>query len=199
MAHPSKKKQFSVSYAVCLLLELRKAERFERCEREVAQVAADEDGGLDDILTWNAVRVARFLGGRMAARLAGHGLNPIHFGVLAYLAEQEEMTTADIARSVLVTPQSMSPLLDGLEQRGMVRRTGVRARGQRNPVQITAVGREALATVWDIAQATNDLTDAGLTADESTQLNRLLRQVLGATNDTGQLDTRFDASAQMGL
>ncbi|WP_157887848.1 MarR family winged helix-turn-helix transcriptional regulator [Frondihabitans sp. PAMC 28766] len=160
---------------------------------------ADEDGGLDDIVTWNVVRVARFLGGRMSARLAGHGLNPIHFGVLAYLAEQEEMTTADIARSVLVTPQSMSPLLDGLEQRGMVRRTGVRARGQRNPVQITAFGREALATVWDIAQATNDLTDAGLTAGESTQLNHLLRKVLGATNDSGQPDTRFDASAQTGL
>lgn len=155
-----------------------------------------EDGGLDDILTWNAVRVARFLGGRMAARLAGHGLNPIHFGVLAYLAEQEEMTTADIARVVLVTPQSMSPLLDGLEQRGLVRRTGIRARGQRNPVEITSAGRDELAAVWGIAQATSNLTDAGLTSDESQQLNQLLMKVLRASKDIPQTDTRFDASAQ---
>ncbi len=73
------------------------------------------------------------------------------------------MTQADLARSVLVRPQSIAPLLDGLEERGLIRRMGDRARGRRNPVQITDSGRGALTTVWDIALTTNDLSDAGLT------------------------------------
>lgn len=136
---------------------------------------------LDQILTWNVVRVARFAGQRMAERLAAHGLHPIHFGVLAYLAIAPEMTQADLARAVLVRPQSIAPLLDGLEDRGLICRSGERARGRRNPVQITDDGRRALDAVWDIALSTNDLSDAGLDAEESAELNRLLLKVLRTT------------------
>ena len=142
----------------------------------------DPDAGLDGVLAWNFVRVARFVGNRMARRLEGHGLNPINFGVLAFLADAPEMSTSDIARAVFVRPQSMSPLLDGLEQRGLVRRTGSRSRGRRNPVQITEAGCQALAGVWEVARATNDLSDAGLTTTESKQLNQLLLKVVRATS-----------------
>lgn len=136
---------------------------------------------LDRIVTWSVVRVARFMGQRMAERLTAHGLNPIHFGVLAYLTIAPDMTQADLARSVLVRPQSIAPLLDGLEQRGLLRRTGDRARGRRNPVQITDDGRQTLTAVWDTALSTNDLSDAGLTATESAELNRLLLKIIHAS------------------
>ncbi len=144
------------------------------------------DAGLDEVLTWNLVRVARFAGQRLAERLAGHGLHPVHFGVLAHLVLAPEMTQADIARAVLQRPQSIAPLLDGLEERGLIRRTGDRARGRRNPVQITDDGRRALDAVWDIALSTNDLSDAGLTAQESVELNRLLLKLVRATQGTRQ-------------
>jgi DNA-binding MarR family transcriptional regulator len=144
------------------------------------------DAGLDEVLTWNLVRVARFAGQRLAERLAGHGLHPVHFGVLAHLVIAPEMTQADIARAVLQRPQSIAPLLDGLEERGLIRRTGDRARGRRNPVQITDDGRRALDAVWDIALSTNDLSDAGLTAQESVELNRLLLKLVRATQGTRQ-------------
>ena len=139
---------------------------------------------LDGILTWSVVRVARFVGQRLAERLAAHGLNPVHFGVLAYLAIAPEMTQADLARAVLVRPQSIAPLLDGLEERGLIHRTGDRARGRRNPVQITDGGRRALDGVWDIALSTNDLSDAGLTRQESAELNRLLLKIIHTTQGT---------------
>lgn len=139
---------------------------------------------LDAIVTWSVVRVARFAGQRLAERLAAHGLNPVHFGVLAYLAIEPEMTQADLARAVLVRPQSIAPLLDGLEERGLIRRTGHRARGRRNPVQITDRGQGALEAVWDVALSTNDLTDAGLSADEGAELNRLLLKIIHATRET---------------
>ncbi|WP_369131184.1 MarR family winged helix-turn-helix transcriptional regulator [Modestobacter roseus] len=152
------------------------------------QPSDDADPGLDGVLTWNLVRVARFAGYRMTLALADHGINPIHFGVLAFLAVYPEMTTSEIARAVLVRPQSMSPLLDGMEQRGLIRRTGARARGRRNPVQITDTGRQTLDAVWGVAQATSDLGDAGLTADESRQLNELLLKIVRATSDAPRPD-----------
>lgn len=132
---------------------------------------------LDAVLTWNVVRVARLVGNRLADRLSDHQLNPIQFGVLAFLSEEGELTKAEIARSVLLRPQSVAPLLDGLEERQLIRRVGPRERGRRNPVQITAAGREILNQAWTIALAANDLSDAGLSWNESVELNRLLLKV----------------------
>lgn len=144
------------------------------------------DADLEEILTWNLVRAARFAGQRLAGRLAGQGLHPIHFGVLAHLVIADEMTQADIARAVLQRPQSIAPLLDGLEERGLICRTGDRARGRPNPVRITDSGRRALDAAWDLARATNDLSDVGLTAQESGELNRLLLKVLHGSRTTYQ-------------
>jgi DNA-binding MarR family transcriptional regulator len=139
-------------------------------------------GELDANLTWSAVRVARLVGQRLQDRLAPHGLNPIHFGVLAQLAIETEMTQADLARSVLVRPQSVAPLLDGLQDRGLIVRTGDRARGRRNPVRLTDAGRCALDAVRPVALSANDLSDVGLTPPESAELNRLLLKVIDSTN-----------------
>lgn len=79
------------------------------------------DADLDDVLTWNLVRVARSCG----QRLAGHDLHPVHFGVLGHLAVAPQMTQA--------------------------------------------------------ALASNDLGDAGLTAEESVELDRLLLEVVRVT------------------
>ena len=142
-----------------------------------SEVARD----LDDVLTWNVVRVARFVGNRLAGRLAGLGLNPIQFGVLAFLEKEGELTTAEIARAVLLRPQSVAPLLDGLEARDLIRRIGDRGKGRRNPVRMTEAGRAVLAQAWVIALAANDLGDAALSADESNELNRLLLKIALAT------------------
>jgi DNA-binding MarR family transcriptional regulator len=136
---------------------------------------------LEGILTWSVVRVARFTGQRLADRLAAHRLNPIQFGVLAYLQVEGEMTQADLARAVLVRPQSVAALVEGMERRGLVRRTGERVRGRRNPIGITEAGRAALRAVRPVALASNDLSDAGLSLAESAELNRLLGKVLAAT------------------
>lgn len=136
---------------------------------------------LDDVLTWNVVRVARFVGNRLAGRLASLGLNPIQFGVLAFLEKEGELTTAEIARAVLLRPQSVAPLLDGLEGRDLICRVGDRGKGRRNPVRITDAGSEALEQAWVIALAANDLGDAALSRDESNELNRLLLKIPLAT------------------
>lgn len=144
-------------------------------------LTADE---LDQVLTWSVVRVSRYLGQRFAERLADSGLNPVHFGVLAYLAIEPEMTQADLARAVLVRPQSVASLLDTLERAGLVRRGSDRSRGRRNPVRLTDEGRRALYGVWPVALSTNDLVDAGLSPVETAELNRLLLKIIHSTRGT---------------
>lgn len=139
--------------------------------------------GLAAVLGWNAVKVARIIGARITAELAADDVSLVQFGVLSCLADGAEMTSADIARAVFVRPQTMSEVLDGMEERGMIRRAGVRARGRRNPVQITADGARTLGVAKAVALATNDLSDVGLTRAQSEQLNALLLMVVRGAED----------------
>ncbi|MEI4271538.1 MarR family transcriptional regulator [Klenkia sp. LSe6-5] len=137
---------------------------------------------LDGVLAWNVLRAARSVGNRLAERLTGHGLNPVQFGVLAFLADRTAMTTAEIAREVLLRPQSVAPLLDQLEERGLARRSGTREKGRRNPIEITDAGRAALDGAWATAAEAGDLSDLGITEQESRQLNALLLRIIAGTS-----------------
>ncbi|MBF4600374.1 winged helix-turn-helix transcriptional regulator [Frigoribacterium sp. VKM Ac-1396] len=138
----------------------------------------DGGSGLDSVLGWNAVKVARIIGARITAGMAEHDVSLVQFGVLSCLADGAELTSAEIARAVFVRPQTMSDVLDGMERRGLVHRVGVRARGRRNPAAITPTGQGVLDAVQAVALATNDLTSLGLDATQSAQLNALLLTVI---------------------
>jgi len=151
---------------------------------------SDEGGrGLESVLGWNAVKVARIIGSKITAGMAEHDVSLVQFGVLSCLADGAELTSAEIARAVFVRPQSMSDVLDGMERRGLVRRVGVRARGRRNPAAITPAGQAVLDAVQQVASATNDLSMFGLDASRSAQLNALLLAVIeGAEKSPGMGD-----------
>jgi DNA-binding MarR family transcriptional regulator len=138
----------------------------------------DED--LDEILTWNLVRAARLTARRMSKRLVEFDLNPVTFGVLAQLSVASPMTQADLARAVLIRPQSIATLLEGLEQRDLIRREGDRTRGRRNPVVLTDAGHALLDRAWDTVIETNDLSGDGFDPEETIELNRLLRKLVRA-------------------
>ncbi|MGU3409061.1 MarR family winged helix-turn-helix transcriptional regulator [Microbacterium sp. M1A1_1b] len=135
--------------------------------------------GLDAILGWNAVKVARLIGAQITSSLAEQDLSLVQFGVLSTLASGDEpLTTAEIARAVFVRPQTMAEVLDGMERRALISRLGTRARGRRNPVVITDTGRSAFDQAYAIALRTNDLSGFGLTPDDSRRLNALLTSVI---------------------
>jgi DNA-binding MarR family transcriptional regulator len=135
---------------------------------------------LDEILTWNLVRAARLTARRMSERLVEFDLNPVTFGVLAQLSVASPMTQADLARAVLIRPQSIATLLEGLEQRDLIRREGDRTRGRRNPVVLTDAGHALLDRAWDTVIETNDLSGDGFDPEETIELNRLLRKLVRA-------------------
>ena len=144
----------------------------------------DRRDGLDAILGWNAVKVARLIGTQITNALAEQDLSLVQFGVLSTLASSGgQLTTAEIARAVFVRPQTMAEVLDGMERRDLVRRVGTRVRGRRNPVAITEAGTTAFDTAYAIAVRTNDLSAFGVTRAESEQLNGLLIAVVDGSPD----------------
>lgn len=149
-------------------------------------MTADERSGLDSVLGWNAVKVARIIGSQITAGMAEHDLSLVQFGVLSCLADGAQLTSAEIARAVFVRPQTMSDVLDGMERRGLVQRVGVRARGRRNPAEITPAGTAALDAAQAVALATNDLSAFGLDASASAQLNALLLAVISGAEAAGR-------------
>jgi DNA-binding MarR family transcriptional regulator len=151
-------------------------------------------GGLDpdQVLPWTVVRAGHAMARLFLERLAEIGLKPHLFGILVHLSREPGLSSAELARRVLVTPQSMGSLLRGLEQDGLVRRPGAGRRGQRLPTELTAEGRAALGRVWPVVADLNDPATLGLTAEESAQLNRLLLRVL-AIHPPGTVTPRTGA------
>lgn len=145
-------------------------------------------GDLEGIITWSLVRASRRAEQVLAEVLAPYGLTAQQFGVLAQLSVDAQMTQAALAREVLVRPQSAAQFVDGMEQRGLIRRSGARRRGQRNPLELTAAGELLLASVWGSVLTTNDLSGSGIDAEEAAVLNKyLLRLVVdGGAKVTGR-------------
>lgn len=98
----------------------------------------------EDFVGYRLVRLADRLGRRFAEDLAPLGLTARQFSVLAVLAGNPGMTSAEVARAVLTTPQSTGPLLDQLAGRGLVERGGTRGRGRAAPVRPTPEGLRLL-------------------------------------------------------
>jgi DNA-binding MarR family transcriptional regulator len=85
--------------------------------------------------------------GQILRRLGAHanpgGLGVSQSSVLARLDETGAMTTADLARSEAMKPQSMSAILAGLEQEGLVERRPHPTDGRQILFSMTAEGVEA--------------------------------------------------------
>ena len=143
-------------------------------------VRADPAG----IPAYALVRAGNAVDALFAARLATVGLRPHGFVTLVHLARDSTLTSAELARRLRMTPQSMSALLHGLADAGWVSRQEGARRGQRVDVRITPAGRAALDAAGPVLAELGAPATIGLTPDEARTLHELLGRVL-ATLDTG--------------
>lgn len=135
----------------------------------------------DEVVGWTLVRAGHAIGRVFHSELAAVGLKPHIFGVLAQVRLQPGLSSAELARHVLVTPQSMGELLRRMARDGLIEYTPPR-RGRRMQVHLTGHGATLLDRAFAIVGAMNRPTALGLTTDEAKQLNTLLYKVLGATS-----------------
>lgn len=149
-----------------------------------------EPAGLrpEDFLEYRLVRLADHLQRRFSAALAPSGLSARQFSVLAILAATPGVTSAELARAVLTTPQSMHTLLDQLQSRGIVERGPLRGRGRAAPVTPTHLGLELLDTAGRAVIALERGTRERLGERDYDRLARLL----------DRLDVIVDADDQRG-
>jgi DNA-binding MarR family transcriptional regulator len=114
---------------------------------------------------WELVQTAHLATRRFTEVFAEAGLTPAQYGVLASLADGDDLSQADLARSVHVRPQSMGRLVAAMIEQGLVERGGPGGRGRRTGLEITPVGRAALDRARPAAYALNEPAALGVDAD----------------------------------
>lgn len=129
------------------------------------------------------VRAGNAVDALFAARLATVGLRPHSFLTLVHLARDATLTSAELARRLRMTPQSMSELLHGLTGAGWVARQEGSRRGQRIDVRITSAGRAALDAAGPVLAELGRPGTIGLTPEEADTLHGLLGRVLGTLDE----------------
>jgi DNA-binding MarR family transcriptional regulator len=130
-------------YTVCMLL-LKKLPKFETM-RECAQRYPELDPtALQTSLV--LLRVASDLIAAMDSELAGHGTSQGRFTILMLLenCSKPELSPSDLAEMSGVSRASISGLIDGLEEAGMVKRRADRRDRRALSVRLTKKGKRFL-------------------------------------------------------
>lgn len=135
--------------------------------------------GAPPYTSYALVRVAHLLEQRMDRLLADLRLSATGFGVLFQLSNDPNVSSAELARRVIVTPQSIGPLLQKLERDGLVDREPAGRPGTAIVRRITDAGRQRLADATALVQALDDDVVDGLGPTERDELDDQLWTMLG--------------------
>jgi DNA-binding MarR family transcriptional regulator len=135
---------------------------------------------IERFLAWRLVRTGREVERALTDTIAEHRLTTTQFGVLSLLATGADFTQSDLARAVLVRPQSVGPLITSLIERGLIARRGAGGRGRRAHFDLTPAGRHLIGHAWPRVTALHRPARLGLDEDDARILDRLLYTVEGA-------------------
>lgn len=109
--------------------------------------------------------------------LAAVDLTPTQFAVLMHLEQGQGLSQAELARRILVRPQSMAPLVSSLIERGYIVRDGPGGRGRRAGIALTDAGREAMEHAWPAVRALNTSDAMGITPAQAAMLDEILDRI----------------------
>lgn len=143
---------------------------------------------------WDLMQTAHVVGRRFTELMSAVGLTPTQLAVLMHLQEHDGATQAELARVVLVSPQSIGVLLAPLLERGLVVRDGPGGRGRRAGLRLTEPGRQALHRAWGPVRDFNSPAALGLTPAQAAILGEILGLVRTALADRPERSTSPDAT-----
>lgn len=132
---------------------------------------------------WELMQTAHVMGRRFTELMSAVGLTPTQFAVLMHLQERDGATQAELARAVLVSPQSIGVLLAPLLERGLVVRDGPGGRGRRTGLSLTDAGRQAFRRARGPVEAFNSPAALGLTPAQAAMLSEILGHVRTSVTD----------------
>lgn len=119
-------------------------------------------------------------------------LTPSQYATLSMLATQPETSSSDLARRVLVTPQSMSEMVIALERKALIKRQENEGNRRVLGISLSAAGRALL----EKAEARVDVLEARLFAALGNGDHQVLRDHLEAVlaGDSRQRGKRGSAT-----
>ncbi|MFC4496297.1 MarR family winged helix-turn-helix transcriptional regulator [Streptomyces ovatisporus] len=132
----------------------------------------------DSQLGYLLVRCADQLSRPWHEALRAQGINPRQFSTLATLAHDPGISQGELARRVMITPQSMSESLSRLIETGLVSRSDA-GPGRAVQLELTDAGRELLNRAYPVVEELNRECFSALTEAEHTELARVLRKLIG--------------------
>jgi DNA-binding MarR family transcriptional regulator len=126
-------------------------------------------------------RFAELADGALARMLAGHGLQPGWFDILAALRRSGppyELTPTDLMVSTIVTSGGLTKRLDRMVEAGLVVRRPDPADRRGTRVRLTRRGRAVIDRALEDHVRNEETLLHGLTAAERRTLDRILRKLL---------------------
>ncbi|WP_214316726.1 MarR family winged helix-turn-helix transcriptional regulator [Nonomuraea sediminis] len=108
------------------------------------------------------------------ARFAAHGLSPSRVRLLTLVSETPGMRMVEAAQALGVSQRAVTALVDALESEGLARRRPDPSDRRALRLELTAAGREALATIGDLQEQVSSDIFAGLSSADQSELERLL-------------------------
>lgn len=124
------------------------------------------------------VRVAHLLSQKMDRQLADLELSANGYGVLFQLQSDPGVSSAELARRIVLTPQSVGPLLAKMARDGLVDREQVGGPGTAIITRITAEGQRRLAAATALVQGLDDELVAPLDPTARSALDEQLWDML---------------------
>ena len=126
------------------------------------------------------VRLAAFLERDLAEACHLWGLKTGQFQVLAELRarDPQPMSASDLARAILLTSGGMTPVLDQLEERGLINRQVDSEDRRARRITITEKGKSLIGRALEQRLARYRALNAVLTGEERATLNNALRKLL---------------------
>jgi DNA-binding MarR family transcriptional regulator len=132
---------------------------------------------------WLLWQLSHVLEQLLIAELGKQGLTLVSFGALHTLSARPGLSTADLAREALVTPQNMSVTITRLVEDGRVKRRPHEVHGRVQRLELTAKGRTALKRAWLIVLACEERMTAELSASENAAFVRIMQRSLGTLQE----------------
>jgi len=115
---------------------------------------------------------------RMTNELSDLGLNLPQLGTLVHIARGDAVSTADLARVLMMTPQNMSLTAKKLEADGYLARRPHETHGRISRLELTASGRRVLMKAVAALRGVEDVMFDGREPQERKALVAQLRTAL---------------------
>lgn len=131
----------------------------------------------DPLVLFEILQTARLADRAFTAAFASIGLPSGQFGLLAAVNDEPGLVQADVARRLLVRPQSIARQVTQLIESGLIEPEKQPRQGSATGLFITAAGIERLDAAWPAVQAINALKDLGISEQDAATLVRVLEQI----------------------